>query len=1314
WSPGSITMEFADNVTFTDNHFLGLAGIAVDALNGVVNSNIVGNAFSDIGEAAVSMGNMNHLTGHIDENGVEQFSGGNGIGEDGISDAPPDGNLDVCVSNLLGTTWDTSSIAPTAQGSDVARMEADTYHLVKQTASTNGGQLSSPSWETDYTYSSSHTWRSAYDAVEKGEKSWVKLDFQKPYTISRVALMFCTSVISKEERKGYEILLSNDKFFNEGNYVVAATQTLTAKALQEYTINADGKYRYLMVRTTDATPFALNRICVFSSDKKAYETFVRCKNNKINNNYITRTGTELQRSGGIVMYYVEDVEVKHNHLYDLNYSGIEAGWGWSNERYGTYNVDIDNNYIEHTVKKAMDGGAIYTLSAMPDSSVSWNHVIDTGVGIHALYTDSGSRFIDWVDNVAEDQRGGYTPYNNTIIENVFKGYATHSRNTLSSTAKADNDITDMELYSAGQPERCAYKIISESGLEPEYEYLLDIPAKGQAIEELEELVDYIHNFDYWPGLSVHYTDADEEAENTLSLGKYGSGLGMYKPEMKPYMEEELSYWDAQNNNIKLKSLMRIKQAMRNVKASMQRFSVDDTIALFEGQIEKVEKGFADGGSESDFGLTTKAKLAEAKTKLADLKAKAELISDGGMEYDVLVALESAYNDFKAACNNAEIAGVYSKDALSAEIDSEKCTVKLVYPYGTDLSTVNLKLFAGLGSEITATIGNTVSLTQALTVPVRAVSSGKVKNWTVSATQKVSADTGANGDGFIIPTRYKNRIAATQNNSVILRGNPYAYMTDSYSVYDNGSRLKIKPVTPNAEYEFAMVFGAGNINRFDVDGKSADSNHFQLIFNEEGTELYAVESGNRKLIAQSLKKIIPNGENTLLYTIKDNKIDVTLNKETIFSEVTQYTPGGTNMGIYSPKICVEVFNDFEESEIINPVSAVTPSYGATNVTNVKNADNGNYVNLIRIEFGEKMNTATLNQDSIVVTRGDTVVGYTPVINDGTVYAIDPADLVNEKVKGGSARGAYTGVSWNEFINQPYTVTMKNTVRLKNGAPATAEDLAIMSFKSLYFADVPYAEGKCIENVGTSASISAVATSGLNKEPQTLLTNPDLPYNDGGAYSVLNPGKNLTELGTITLDKAYDVAGVMVRTRFGFSSAPSWNGVTFKAGNTKEDAVALLYTGFGGNNDTALNNSCVLSNSVAGFDSAINGQNIYMDMEAAQLFFPNKIWIFAYTDDYIKTPAFGYRDFEVSGTLKDGFSAEVETDGAEPGLVAAIYDSTGRLIDAGLGVWDSTAQKSVVSISGNNMAVSLRVFLLDSVTKMMPVAETLTENDLVQTK
>ena len=559
----------------------------------------------------------------------------------------------------------------------------------------------------------------------------------------------------------------------------------------------------------------------------------------------------------------------------------------------------------------MDGGSVYTLSAMPDSSVSRNYVIDTGVAIHALYTDSGSRFISWVDNAAEDQRGGYTPYNNTIIDNVFKGYATHSRNTTAPTAAITNDITEMEIYTAGQPTRGAYAVMKNAGLEPEYEYLKELPVKGQAIEELEELYDYIHNFDYWRGLVVHYSDASSEALNTVEKGKYGPGHGMYKPEMKPYMEKELSYWNNEVNNMKLKGLLRVKQAMRNVKASMQRYSLSETLNLLDSAISKAESGLAGGGKATDFGLTTKENISVAKKTLENLKARALRINSGEEEYDVLTEAEEAYNSFKAKCSEADIAGVYSDEAVNINIDNDSSEVKLIYPYGTDLSAVSLELFAGLGSEIGTTIGETVNLTSAMTVPVRSTASGSYRYWKIIAEIESKTEYTAEGSSFVIPTRYQNRIAPTKNGSVMLRGNPYAYMTDAYSSENGGAEINFIPHMPNDNYEFSVVIGAGNIDSFDVDSKNADSSYYKITFTGEGASMYSVNEGKETLLTTTAATVNKNSENSLSYKKSiinnTNYITVTLNGKKILGGLTLTDSSGTNMGIYSPKLNIEVLD-----------------------------------------------------------------------------------------------------------------------------------------------------------------------------------------------------------------------------------------------------------------------------------------------------------------------------------------------------------------------------------------------------------------------
>ena len=74
----------------------------------------------------------------------------------------------------------------------------------------------------------------------------------------------------------------------------------------------------------------------------------------------------------------------------------------------------------------------------------------------------------------------------------------------------------------------------------------------------------------------------------------------------------------------------------------------------------------------------------------------------------------------------------------------------------------------------------------------------------------------------------------------------------HSVFDNGTSIKFKPIVPNDKYEFALVLGAGKIDTFDVDGKTAESNHFRVVFNQSGTSLYSVQNGVKNLVAKSTK------------------------------------------------------------------------------------------------------------------------------------------------------------------------------------------------------------------------------------------------------------------------------------------------------------------------------------------------------------------------------------------------------------------------------------------------------------------------------
>ena len=96
---------------------------------------------------------------------------------------------------------------------------------------------------------------------------------------------------------------------------------------------------------------------------------------------------------GIWVGYGHHINVEHNEIYDLYYSGISMGWSWG---YGA-TPNHDNTILDNLVHDALqnvltDGAGIYTLGLQPNSVMSGNVVHDL-VGIPwavGLYLDEGS------------------------------------------------------------------------------------------------------------------------------------------------------------------------------------------------------------------------------------------------------------------------------------------------------------------------------------------------------------------------------------------------------------------------------------------------------------------------------------------------------------------------------------------------------------------------------------------------------------------------------------------------------------------------------------------------------------------------------------------------------------------------------------------------------------------------------------------------------------------------------------------------------------------------------------------------------------
>ena len=196
-------------------------------------------------------------------------------------------------------------------------------------------------------------------------------------------------------------------------------------------------------------------------------------NNLIADNLIKDVGVEYWGAPAITAYYVNNIEVVHNEISNVPYTGISFGWGWSSTTDSTTSHDnyIAYNLITDLTQRARDGGGIYTLGQQPGTMIEGN-VIRRMKGDYAcLYPDEGSAYIMFKNNVCDTAPQWLHLWINTIHDNRIL-------NTYTDVTRKENRGVNIQIentvYINGQawtPE--AQTIIDNAGLESAYSYLHD-------------------------------------------------------------------------------------------------------------------------------------------------------------------------------------------------------------------------------------------------------------------------------------------------------------------------------------------------------------------------------------------------------------------------------------------------------------------------------------------------------------------------------------------------------------------------------------------------------------------------------------------------------------------------------------------------------------------------------------------------------------------------------------------------------------------------------------------------------------------------
>ena len=202
-------------------------------------------------------------------------------------------------------------------------------------------------------------------------------------------------------------------------------------------------------------------------DYNATETKAWCDSNTIQNNFIYKAGVEFEDQVGICVGYTRNLLLDHNEVYDVPYTGISVGWGWSKMGYSHHNA-ITNNHVHKYMNILDDGGGIYTLgnqgNAEEKTVWSGNYIHHSG---HAqgLYADEGSGFMEIKNNVVHNVGANWLYFWTPSIHDI-EAHDNFSDKTNVTNKGTNCTVTNNNIEAKGNnlPE-AALAIVKNAGLE---------------------------------------------------------------------------------------------------------------------------------------------------------------------------------------------------------------------------------------------------------------------------------------------------------------------------------------------------------------------------------------------------------------------------------------------------------------------------------------------------------------------------------------------------------------------------------------------------------------------------------------------------------------------------------------------------------------------------------------------------------------------------------------------------------------------------------------------------------------------------------
>ncbi|NGZ75351.1 Ig-like domain-containing protein [Saccharibacillus alkalitolerans] len=325
-----------------------------------------------------------------------------------------------------------------------------------------------------------------------------------------------------------------------------------------------------------------------SSDRNVFnpdDHRLSMKNNDIRSNVIHDIGVDYKSAAAVSAGYPLDMEISHNEMYNLPYSGVHMGYGWAKDFDPvTKNVKIENNLIYDLMGMGLrDGGAIYTLgttggTAADKNLVRGNYVRNQLDANAALYTDEGSAYWRFENNVIDLK--DTPPWTSSIrwaMAYVASIHDVEYVNNYTTTGTYTNNGTGVVFENntvvpdANWPQE-ARAIIDNAGLESAYLSLNDAEIGRWSAADLE----------LEPGQSAALAPIKRGGKDE-ALGSEGAEI--HYRSLNPSVatiDAQGEVTGAAQGTAEVEALIIEGSVLRTVKAQVQVGDVPESIAL-EGQ-----------------------------------------------------------------------------------------------------------------------------------------------------------------------------------------------------------------------------------------------------------------------------------------------------------------------------------------------------------------------------------------------------------------------------------------------------------------------------------------------------------------------------------------------------------------------------------------------------------------------------------------------------------------------------------------------------------------------------------------------------------